>query len=279
MSENALKLGGTVFDIALEDLEASAPDRTEEDFKAVGALAESLKVLGQLTPILVSIPDEDGISHIIAGKRRFYAAKKAKIKKLKAVVLDGDDPSQGLAVIADNMHNRQPDPFLQAQLMEQLIGDEYKTQKKLADAMGVTQSFISKRLDLLKLDEDAQKEVRSGNVPASLAREVASKTKKAEKENTDGTPPKKVSKRAVKDEMDDRRFVKMSSEDLIPKDEVDPIETMRVRIGKNDVQINFILSHSALRKNGLAKTLGDEIGKVGDKELTKAIARTRKAEF
>jgi ParB/RepB/Spo0J family partition protein len=269
------KFVNSVLDIPLSKLKFDLGDRSAKELDAVSALAASIEHNGQITPIVISAPDsKDKKSTIIAGKKRFAAIKKLGAKTIRAVFLpdsvSGEDNS--IEMLSDNMFHSPPNPVNQAKVMQSLLDNGvYKNQKDLAAALGVSQPLVSKQLKLLDLPEEVQKEVSKGEIAASTASASVKGGKKSRK------APKSTDE--VSESAAANKKVKLSKEYLIPEGEEEPVSDMSVRIGKKEVNFTFSLSVTKMRKNGIAKTVKEIVGLIGEKELVKSINRTIRQEL
>lgn len=134
-------------------------------------LAESVKQNGILQPILVRRTG-DGFFELIAGERRFRAAKIAKLSALPAIVrTSSDDQSMSLALV-ENIQRKDLNCMEEARAYSRLIKEFGLTQDVLADRVGKDRSSIANISRLLTLPSDIQKMVESGQLTLGHAKVI-----------------------------------------------------------------------------------------------------------
>lgn len=153
------------------DVDALEPNRFQprKDFKEthLKELAESIKIEGVLQPLLVR---KTGDSYeIVAGERRWRAAKKAGIKKVPVLVLEADDLKLQKLALIENLQREDLAPLEEAVAYKNLI-DKYEfTQAELAEQIGKKRSTIANMLRLLQLPEPIKKDLLAGNITVGHA--------------------------------------------------------------------------------------------------------------
>jgi ParB family chromosome partitioning protein len=128
-------------------------------------LVESVRQHGIITPLTLA-PDGDGFV-IVAGERRYRAAKQAKLMEVPAQVRDGDGDALTLAV-AENVIRADLNPVEEARAYERLVA-EHGNAAKVAKLVGRSEKLIGERLDLLRLPEEAQALLAARTVPLACA--------------------------------------------------------------------------------------------------------------
>ncbi len=155
------------------DLAALVPNprqpRTDFDHEALDELARSLSQVGMLQPILVR-PRSDGRYEIIAGERRFRAARLAGMERVPAVVRQTADDQLLTEALVENIHRANLNPLEEAAAYDQLLGDFGMTHEALAARLGKSRSAISNALRLLGLPLAVQHQVLGGALTAGHAR-------------------------------------------------------------------------------------------------------------
>ena len=129
-------------------------------------LVESVKRHGIITPLTLA-PDEDGGFVVVAGERRYRAAKAAKLKEVPAQVRDGDGETLSLAV-AENVIRADLTPVEEAEAYRRLV-DEHGDAAKVAKLVGRSEKLIGERLELLRLPDEARARVAARTVPLACA--------------------------------------------------------------------------------------------------------------
>lgn len=143
--------------------------RREFSDDSIKELAETLDKDGLLQPIVVR---EDGEDHyeIIAGERRYRAAKSLNWETIPAIVNNmNDDQAASLALI-ENLQREGLNPIDEAKAYTNLMKLNDLTQTALAKDMGKSQSYVANKLRLLKLDDDVQKALIEGKITARHGR-------------------------------------------------------------------------------------------------------------
>ena len=139
--------------------------RTEFADEQMAELVESVKRHGIITPLTLA-PDGDGFT-IIAGERRYRAAKAAKVKQVPAQVREADGEALTLAV-AENVIRADLTPVEEAEAYRRLV-EEHGDAAKVAKLVGRSERLIGERLELLRLSKEARALVAARKVPLSCA--------------------------------------------------------------------------------------------------------------
>src|SRR5438093_11106145 len=121
--------------------------RSDFGDEQMAELVASVKRHGIITPLTLA-PDGDGFV-IVAGERRYRAAKAAKLREVPAQVRDADGEALSLAV-AENVIRADLNPLEEARAYRRLV-DEHGDTAKVAKLVGKRDKLIAERLDLLKL--------------------------------------------------------------------------------------------------------------------------------
>lgn len=146
-----------------------APDNPRLDVGDVAELAQSMKELGVLQPLIVT-PRNGGYMAVV-GHRRLAAAKKAALATVPALIRDYDEPQRVKAMLIENCQREGLAPLEEARAYRGLV-DLGLSQRKIASDVGKTQSHVSKRVALLDLPGNVQKEVDSGGITIADAQEL-----------------------------------------------------------------------------------------------------------
>ena len=123
--------------------------RVHFDEETLGELAASIAQLGVLQPILVR--RVDGQYQLIAGERRWRAARRAGLDSVPAVVRTSDDVSAVEQALVENLHREDLTPLEEAAAFQQLIEDFELTHDEVAQRVGKSRSAITNTLRLLGL--------------------------------------------------------------------------------------------------------------------------------
>ena len=143
--------------------------RAEFDEKEIQALADSLKRQGLLQPVVVRKAG-DGFYQLVAGERRFRAAKVAGLSRIPAVVRDVDDKRMLELALVENLQRKDLNPIEKARAFRQLMQLNNWTQEDLADAVGLARPTVANFLRLLELPPEIQEAVSRGTISMGHAR-------------------------------------------------------------------------------------------------------------
>ncbi len=148
-----------------------AQPRRSFDDALLQELAESIRSKGVLQAILVRPdPKEAGKYQIIAGERRWRAAKLAGLTEIPAVVRNVDELELLEVGIIENVQRADLNPIDEAEAYEALMKRFGRTQDSLAASVGKSRVHITNTLRLLQLPESARAHVRAGQITAGHAR-------------------------------------------------------------------------------------------------------------
>lgn len=166
------KTQGSVAEISIDLItrNPSQPRKTfaEQDLKE---LAHSIKTKGVLQAILVRPdPNTPGKYQIIAGERRFRAAKGIGLKSIPAVVKEVDELELLEVGIIENVQRADLNPMEEAEAYEKLMKRFGRTQESLGASVGKSRAHIANTLRLLTLPSEAREHLRAGRITAGHAR-------------------------------------------------------------------------------------------------------------
>ena len=176
------------------------PRRTCSD-DSIQQLAQTLQEEGLLQPIIVR--EDQGGYEIIAGERRFRAAKSLGSEKIPAIVNNLDDQQTASLALIENLQRENLNPIDEAQAYEQLMQLNDLTQTQLAQDIGKSQSYVANKLRLLKLAEPVQEHLAKGELSARHGRAILGlseedQAKLAEEVVKQGLSVKETEERAAK---------------------------------------------------------------------------------
>ena len=125
--------------------------RRSFDEEALDELAASIKTYGVLQPILVN--KKDDYYEIVAGERRWRAAKKAGLTEMPCIIKnDITDRSNKEIALIENLQRVDLNPIDKAKGLKELIDDYGMTQKELADSIGISRGNIANSIRILNMD-------------------------------------------------------------------------------------------------------------------------------
>jgi ParB family chromosome partitioning protein len=147
--------------------------RTRMDEGALYELAESIRAQGIMQPILVrrlEAGDQAGHYEIIAGERRFRAAKIAGLERVPVLVRDVPNESAAAMALIENIQREDLNPLEEAQGLQRLIREFGLTHEQAAQAVGRSRSAATNLLRLLNLAEPVQALLMAGDIEMGHAR-------------------------------------------------------------------------------------------------------------
>ena len=145
--------------------------RKNFDEESLSDLTNSIKERGVIQPIIVRKSDFDNSKfEIIAGERRWLAARKAGLHDIPVVVTDADDLKSLEFAIVENVQRHDLNPLEEAQGYKRLIDEFSYDQEKVSKFIGKSRSYITNTLRLLNLPEEVLKLVEDRSITAGHAK-------------------------------------------------------------------------------------------------------------
>lgn len=161
---------GGEMELRLSEIEPNRTQpRKEFDEAALQDLADSIQKHGVIQPILVR-PLPAGGYQIVAGERRWRAARIAGMDRVPVVVRDMPDAEAMEIALIENLQREDLNPIEEAEGYRVLMEEFSMTQDEVAGRLGKSRPFIANAVRLLGLPEELQNEVRSGRLSAGHAR-------------------------------------------------------------------------------------------------------------
>lgn len=151
--------------------------RRRFDEQALSELAASIGQHGVLQPLVVST--HDGGYTLIAGERRYRAAKLAGLTQVPVSVRDAGEQAIELAV-DENLHRQDLDPVEEAHAFQTILQSGRLSKKALAERVSKSPQHVNERLRLLDLPEAIQQAVAAGTIPVRLAKPLIAMAKVSE---------------------------------------------------------------------------------------------------
>jgi ParB family chromosome partitioning protein len=142
--------------------------REHFDEEALGGLAESIREVGVLQPVLVR-PAGDGYE-LVAGERRWRAARRAGLQTIPALIRDTDDEASVQQALVENLHRDDLNPLEEAAAYQQLIEDFGLTHEQVGERVGRSRTYVSNLLRLMQLPPAVQRSVKEGRLSMGHAR-------------------------------------------------------------------------------------------------------------
>lgn len=147
--------------------------RKEFDSEALSELADSISQHGVLQPLLLR-PLLTGGYRIVAGERRWRAARMAGLTEVPAVVREMSDTEEMLFALIENLQREDLTPLEEARGYRTLIEAQDFTQEEVSQAVGKSRPAVTNALRLLNLPEDIQQMLENGEITAGHARTLLS---------------------------------------------------------------------------------------------------------
>lgn len=142
--------------------------REQFDEEALVALADSIREVGVLQPVLVR-PVADGYE-LIAGERRWRASKRVGLQRIPALVRETDDGAALEQALIENIQREELNPLEEAAAYQQLIEDFGLTHEQVATRAGRSRASVTNTLRLMSLPPSIQKLVRERKITMGHAR-------------------------------------------------------------------------------------------------------------
>ncbi len=167
----AVPSGAPVY-IDINDIKPNARQpRTRFNEEALFDLASSIKEHGIIEPVVLR-PSQPGYE-LVAGERRWRAARLAGLKTIPAVVRDLDDRQTMFFALIENMQREDLNAIEEARALRELMDTFGLNQEEAAKSVGKSRSYVTNALRLLKLPDNVLDLVENGKLSAGHARAIA----------------------------------------------------------------------------------------------------------
>lgn len=147
--------------------------RKNFETQALAELADSIKEHGILQPLLVR-PMADGSYKLVAGERRYRAARLAGLNEVPVTIREMTDEEESIFALIENLHREDLNAIEEAQGLKTLIDTFGLTQEQAAQKVGKSRVAVTNSLRLLNLPEDIAQLVKDGKVSAGHAKALLS---------------------------------------------------------------------------------------------------------
>jgi ParB family chromosome partitioning protein len=166
---------GGLVEIAVDQIDVN-PNQPRKvfDSNALQELAASIKASGVIQPVVVR--RVNGSYQLVAGERRWRAARQAGLERIPAVVRDATDVESLEIALVENLLREDLNPMEEAEAYHKLLGQFGWTQEQLAQRVGRDRSSIANALRLLRLPEPIQADLRGGRLTMGHALALLSLT-------------------------------------------------------------------------------------------------------
>ncbi len=172
--ENPSSIENGVVELKITQIEPNKnqPRKTFDKDK-LDVLAQSIKEHGLIQPIVV-VKSDNGLFSIVAGERRWRAAKKAGLLVIPAVIKDYSPQTITEVALIENLQREDLNPIEEALGYKSLIEEYNLTQDEISKRIGKSRSAVANSLRLLSLEDDLQKYLISGEISEGHARAILS---------------------------------------------------------------------------------------------------------
>lgn len=199
----------------------------EEDLKD---LAASIEKYGIIQPLLLKKKEDK--YEIIAGERRFRAAKLAGLEKVPAIVKDITDHESSRIAIIENIQRKDLNPVEEAMSYRHLLDSQDLTQKELAEEIGKSRQYIGNTIRLLNLDPRVLKLLEEEEISVSHGKKLLS--------IKDGEKQYKEAMRIIKDSLPVNNNKKSVKKPRVQEKEDIFLEDMRSQVERSlGTKVNF----------------------------------------
>ena len=223
------------------------PGQPRQDFDEVElqALADSIAEHGIIQPLTVR-ETAGGYYQIIAGERRWRAARMANLTEIPVVVIEADDRKTMELALIENLQRQDLNPVEEALGYQSLMADYGMTQEEASHRVGKSRSAVANALRLLNLPQALLEKIRSGDLSAGHARAVLSL--KSEKKQLEAA--QKIMALGLSVRQAELLCKNMSNE---PKSRVKPVTLAVDYVGECEKQLSKHLGRGVKIVNGKRK--------------------------
>lgn len=166
-----IKEGEKIQNLKLIDIEPNKNQpRQRFDREKIDELAESIKEYGVIQPIIVT--KEKDHFKIVAGERRWRAAKQAGIAEIPAIVRKYSEQTNKEIALIENIQREDLNPIEKALAMQELLHKYNLTQQQLSDKLGISRSGIANTVRILNLDERVKELATEGKLTEGHCRSL-----------------------------------------------------------------------------------------------------------
>ena len=157
--------------LAVSDIEPRRDQpRKTFDPESLSSLADSIAANGLIQPIIVRPSESSALDSIVAGERRWRAARMAGLSEVPVVIIDADDRKAAEYALVENIQREDLNPIEEAEGLKSLIEDYNLTQEQAAKRVGKSRAAIANALRLLELPDEVISLVGHKSLSAGHAR-------------------------------------------------------------------------------------------------------------
>ena len=232
------------------------------DEDALNSLSLSIREVGVLQPVLIRRKSSDTFE-LIAGERRWRAAKRAGNETIPAIVRDVEDLTSLEHALVENLHRQDLGPLEEAAAYQQLIDDFQLSQEAVAKRVGKSRPAIANALRLLQLPSSVQGFLMDGRLTAGHARALLGLPSRQEQDQ--------LANRAIKENLTVREVEK-----IVRDGSVSTKGTKKRSVKKSVAELEVERILSELLSTRVGVTIGSRRGKItidfaNDEDLTRIL--------
>ncbi|NLJ98512.1 MAG: ParB/RepB/Spo0J family partition protein [Tissierellia bacterium] len=204
------------------DIELVEPneDQPRQKFEkdSLHELTASIEMYGVIQPIVVR--KKGNKYQIVAGERRWRAAKAANLKKIPCIIKDIDEKEAMKLALIENIQRQDLNPIEEAFAFQGLMKEYHLTQEEVAKSIGKSRSYIANTIRLLKLDKEIKDYIAEGKITSGHGRALLSIDNEEERRKVaESIVNKKINVRDTESMIKNRKKSKPKVED----DDKDPL--------------------------------------------------------
>ena len=218
------------------------------DEDALNSLSLSIREVGVLQPVLIRRKSSDTFE-LIAGERRWRAAKRAGKETIPAIVRDVEDLTSLEHALVENLHRQDLGPLEEAAAYQQLIDDFQLSQEAVAKRVGKSRPAIANALRLLQLPSSVQGFLMDGRLTAGHARALLGLPSRQEQDQ--------LANRAIKENLTVREVEK-----IVRDGSVSTKGTKKRSVKKSVAELEVERILSELLSTRVGVTIGSRRGKI-----------------
>lgn len=238
--------------------------RKEFDNAALAELADSIAQHGVLQPILLR-PMLSGGYRIVAGERRWRAARMAGLSELPAVVREMTDSDEMLFALIENLQREDLSPLEEAKGYKTLMETQNFTQEEVSKTIGKSRPAITNALRLLNLPKDIQEMLEQGLITAGHARTLLSFSNEEEM---------RAAAQKAAEGMSVRELEKLAQKGIEKEKEIPKISLQRKYYEETQLALNAYLGRK-VKVSGTKKRGTLQIEFYGEEDLANLIAELK----
>lgn len=172
ISGEALARSRAVLEVNVDKLEPNPyqPRQTLLDDESLEELTLSIEAHGVVQPVVVRRTDDPDVYQIIAGERRWRAARRAGLQTIPCIIQDADDEKALELALVENLQREDLGPLETAHALQYLMQEFGLTQEQIAEQLGRSRSAIANTLRLLELPQAIKEALAEGRITQGHAR-------------------------------------------------------------------------------------------------------------